>query len=324
MLGPPAAVWLQRKFFAHERYLYYNHALSPHLRLGLSAALLTACALTYLGGWHFRAQLWPAVFPPLREWPFVWLLLSVLFWHLLAQSACQFWPSKPPSQAENQALSLDSVQFKLRGRALLKGLWLKLHRGELLSLLGRNGCGKSSLLKILLGEWQADFASLQYDGKTLKSGLRSYLEPGLIGYLPQENFLPPELRVRQALKLFCGPHAAQVEEHPTLMLLLESRIRSLSGGERRLLELAAVLALPRAFYLLDEPFSELAPLHKQELNRWLQAKTQQAGILLTDQDFTQLQSLSSSWYLLQSGSLHQVSDPEQLQGLYLPEKHSQF
>lgn len=159
----------------------------------------------------------------------------------------------PP--AEKHILEIDSAELAFGERRILSGVYLLVETGGVTAVLGRNGCGKSCLMKILSGSLKAGFCSMRIDGKWH----RRFTEKE-IRYLPQHPFIPGWLRLERALGDFRLQREDLERWFPEFISLRGTRIGELSGGEQRILECFIILRSPARFILLDEPFSQIAPL----------------------------------------------------------------
>lgn len=158
----------------------------------------------------------------------------------------------PP--AEKHILEIDSAELAFGERRILSGVYLLVETGGVTAVLGRNGCGKSCLMKILSGSLKAGFCSMRIDGKWH----RRFTEKE-IRYLPQHPFIPGWLRLERALGDFRLQREDLERWFPEFISLRGTRIGELSGGEQRILECFIILRSPARFILLDEPFSQIAP-----------------------------------------------------------------
>ena len=143
----------------------------------------------------------------------------------------------PP--AEKHILEIDSAELAFGERRILSGVYLLVETGGVTAELGRNGCGKSCLMKILSGSLKAGFCSMRIDGKWH----RRFTEKE-IRYLPQHPFIPGWLRLERALGDF-GLQREDLERwFPEFIPLRGTRIGELSGGEQRILECFIILRSP--------------------------------------------------------------------------------
>ncbi len=205
-------------------------------------------------------------------------------------------------------LEADSVTLTFGGRPILSGAYLSCRRGEIVGLLGRNGSGKSSLLKIIFGSLGADFKHLRIDGTIVPQGYRS----GQLAYLPQGHFLPPFLRVGELLNELDVPARERIVSAGVLERLVRSPVRDLSGGELRFLECCWVLFRPVPFILLDEPFTGLAPVYVELLQQLITEQGKEKGIILTDHQYRSLLESSNRIVLLHNNSVYAIRDERDL------------
>ena len=203
----------------------------------------------------------------------------------------------PP--AEKHILEIDSAELAFGERRILSGVYLLVETGGVTAVLGRNGCGKSCLMKILSGSLKAGFCSMRIDGKWH----RRFTEKE-IRYLPQHPFIPGWLRLERALGDF-GLQREDLERwFPEFIPLRETRIGELSGGEQRILECFIILRSPARFILLDEPFAGVDPLAVADIQEIVQyLKERGMGILITDHNVRETLQIVDRAYILNSGKI---------------------
>lgn len=151
--------------------------------------------------------------------------------------------------SEKHILEIDSVELSFGDRRILSGVYLAVETGGVTAVLGRNGCGKSCLMKILCGSLRADFRSMRIDGVW-----HDRFRADEVRYLAQQGFIPGWLTVDRALRDFGLPWDDLLAWFPLFGKLRGTKIRALSGGERRILESYLILCSPTQFVMLDEPF----------------------------------------------------------------------
>ena len=211
----------------------------------------------------------------------------------------------PP--AEKHILDIDSAELAFGGRSILSGVYLLAETGCVTAVLGRNGCGKSCLMKILSGALKAGFCSMRIDGKW--HGRFTEKE---VRYLPQHAFIPGWLRLERVLRDF-GLSREELERwFPLFVPLRGSRIGELSGGEQRILECFVILRSRTQFILLDEPFSQIAPLHVETLQTLIRQEKMAKGILLTDHMYRHVTGIADRLYVMADGQAYPCANDEEL------------
>jgi lipopolysaccharide export system ATP-binding protein len=190
-------------------------------------------------------------------------------------------------------LVVDNIGKSFRGRSVVKGVSLHLHRGEVVGLLGPNGAGKTTCFYMITGLIAADYGSIYLDGQDV-TAQPMYQRARLgVGYLPQETSIFRGMSVEQNVMAVVemnqkDRHAARAMVDRLLEELRISHLRkspatSLSGGERRRCEIARALASEPAFMLLDEPFAGIDPLAMADIREVIgYLKDQGIGVLITD------------------------------------------
>lgn len=172
-------------------------------------------------------------------------------------------------------------------RVVVNQLDLDVDAGEVVGLLGPNGAGKSTMFQLLAGLQRPKSGTVRLkDVEVTRQPLYQRARMGL-GYLPQGPSVFPRMSVRENVALGSrGASRDVVEallEHEDLGALAERRAGSLSGGERRRVELARVLLAQPAVVLLDEPFAGVDPIHVQAFRQRIRALAAAGtGVLLTD------------------------------------------
>ena len=211
----------------------------------------------------------------------------------------------PP--AEKHILEIDSAELAFGERRILSGVYLLAETGCVTAVLGRNGCGKSCLMKILSGALKAGFCSMRIDGKW--HGRFTEKE---VRYLPQHAFIPGWLRLERVLRDF-GLSREELERwFPLFVPLRGSRIGELSGGEQRILECFVILRSRTQFVLLDEPFSQIAPLHVETLQTLIRQEKMAKGILLTDHMYRHVTGIADRLYVMADGQAYPCANDEEL------------
>lgn len=222
-------------------------------------------------------------------------------------------------------LKLQAVELhkSYRGRKVVDDVDLEIGQGEVVGLLGPNGAGKTTTFYILVGLARPDSGRVLLDGKDI-TDLPMYLRARSgISYLPQEPsvFRPLTveenlLAVLETLPLSPEQQRDRLEELLAQMGLETVRFNrayTLSGGERRRLEIARSLVLEPAFILLDEPFSGIDPLTVVDLQKIIaDLSAAGIGVLITDHNVRETLSVTDRAYIIHNGKIFRAGTPGEL------------
>jgi lipopolysaccharide export system ATP-binding protein len=210
-----------------------------------------------------------------------------------------------------------------RGRKVVDALDLEVGQGEVVGLLGPNGAGKTTTFYILVGLARPDSGRVLLDGEDI-TDLPMYLRARSgISYLPQEPSAFRQLTVEEnllavleTLPLKADQQRDRLEEllaQMGLETVRHSRAYTLSGGERRRLEIARSLVLNPAFILLDEPFSGIDPLAVVDIQKIITDLSRaRIGILITDHNVSETLAVADRAYILHSGRILCAGTPSEL------------
>ncbi|MDT3686100.1 MAG: ABC transporter ATP-binding protein [Pseudorhodoplanes sp.] len=182
------------------------------------------------------------------------------------------------------ALQLDDVSAGYGQTVVLENINLSLKEGESLSIIGRNGVGKTTLLATVMGHTTLHGGSIKLQGKDV-GGLVPYKRNWAgLGYVPQEREIFPSLTLRENLEVAVRPGRWTIEAVYKLFPRLEERQTNygnqLSGGEQQMLAIARALVGNPAVLLMDEPSEGLAPVIVEELTRAVKQLAQAEGLAL--------------------------------------------
>jgi branched-chain amino acid transport system ATP-binding protein len=181
-----------------------------------------------------------------------------------------------------RALELDKVYAGYGETVVLENIGLALDGGETLSIVGRNGVGKSTLLATIMGHTNLHGGTIKLHGKDI-SLLATYrrVSAGL-GYVPQEREIFPSLTLRENLEVAAKPgpwtEKTVFELFPRLAERADNRGNQLSGGEQQMLAIGRALIGNPTVLLMDEPSEGLAPVIVEELARAVKRLTQAGGL----------------------------------------------
>jgi ABC-type multidrug transport system ATPase subunit len=205
-------------------------------------------------------------------------------------------------------LEFDSLYLEFGSQRILSGVHMVCRTGNIVGLLGRNGSGKSCLMKIVFGVLPAEFKSIRFNGTALTD---NYLSRKLIGYLPQDDMIPSFITLKDAVNLF-GVDRHLEKIYPMWKDVRERRSGELSGGQKRLLEVLMILYAPHPFCILDEPFSGLAPVQIELLAEEMRRVKTSKGIIITDHLHRHVRAAADDLYVLANGQTRKVSNDQQL------------
>ncbi len=210
-----------------------------------------------------------------------------------------------------------------RGRKVVDGVSLTIAPGEVIGLLGPNGAGKTTTFHILVGLTRPDAGRVTLNGTDL-TDFPMYLRArhGL-GYLPQEPSVFRKLTVEEnilavleTLPLSAGKRRERLEELLGLMGLAHLRRHpsyTLSGGERRRVEIARTLVISPSFILLDEPFSGIDPVTVLDIQKIVRDLQQRGiGVLVTDHNVRETLRVTDRAYIIHNGRIFRSGTPEAL------------
>jgi ABC-type lipopolysaccharide export system ATPase subunit len=207
-------------------------------------------------------------------------------------------------------LEVDSVQKQYDGKIILSDVYLKCETNNIIGILGRNGSGKSTLLKIIFGIVNADFKFVRIDGE-VKSKTSDLLNQ--ISYLPQENFIPNLFSVKKTILLsITKDKLKEFYEDEMIQSMLNKKIKHLSGGELRYLEIKLILNNPSKFVLLDEPYNGLSPIIIEKINGLITLMSNIKGIIITDHNYENVIKVSTKLVLMKEGKLHHLENKNEL------------
>ena len=207
-------------------------------------------------------------------------------------------------------LHVDSVCKSFGTRQVLHDIFISCKPGEVIGLFGRNGCGKTTLLKIIFGSLRAENKFIKVNGRIVQT-LRE--NQNNIAYLPQKNFLPGHLQVKKIFDLFCkSTQTNSLKNDPHVKPFLDRKSKELSGGERRMIELLLILNSNAQYILIDEPFNGVEPRYKEEIKNNIQKHSEHKGFIITDHDYLSIVAIATKVMLLQDGSIKETTAGDEL------------
>lgn len=219
-------------------------------------------------------------------------------------------------QISMNGLHVDSIQKSYGMRPVLSDVYLSCGKGEIVGLLGRNGSGKSTMLKIIFGSLPSEYSFVRVDGQILnKLSERSRV----IKYLPQDSFLPNHIKIKTIIRLFCEPPNAELLcGHPLINSFLSRKTKELSGGERRFFEILLIIHSPARYVLIDEPFNGVSPLYIDEIKSAIKIQASNKGFVITDHSYRNILDVADRIMLIRDGILRQIDPLELRYWGYIP------
>jgi lipopolysaccharide export system ATP-binding protein len=213
---------------------------------------------------------------------------------------------------------------RFRSRQVVRTISLEINSGEVIGLLGPNGAGKTTAFYMIVGLVPCDQGRILLDGRDL-TGLPMHGRARLgLGYLPQEASVFRKLTVEENILaiLETREELPRAERESILESLLDelhiSQVRnsrgiSLSGGERRRVEIARALAAEPRFILLDEPFAGVDPISVLDIQRIIRHLADRGiGVLITDHNVRETLGICGRAYILNEGTLIAQGTPEEI------------
>jgi lipopolysaccharide export system ATP-binding protein len=222
-------------------------------------------------------------------------------------------------------LKLQAVELSksYRGRRVVDDVELEIGQGEVVGLLGPNGAGKTTTFYIIVGLARPDSGRVLLNGDEI-TDLPMYLRARSgISYLPQEPSVFRQLTseenllaVLETLPLTPEQQRDRLEEllvQMGLETVRQNKAYTLSGGERRRLEIARSLTLQPSFILLDEPFSGIDPLTVKDLQEIIRELSRSGiGVLITDHNVRETLNVTDRAYILRNGKIFRKGRPAEL------------
>jgi lipopolysaccharide export system ATP-binding protein len=223
----------------------------------------------------------------------------------------------------NGELQASSLIKSYRGRRVVNEVSLVLRRGEIVGLLGPNGAGKTTTFYMIVGLVAPESGHVRLCGEEITHTPMYRRARSGISYLPQEPSVFRKLTVAENLLSIAETLNLSLEkrEELTAGLLKEFGIEqlrnqgayTLSGGERRRLEIARALVLTPQFILLDEPFAGIDPLAVLDIQRIVRGlKERGIGVLITDHNVRETLNITDRAYIINDGKILREGSPEQL------------
>ncbi|SEI40050.1 lipopolysaccharide export system ATP-binding protein [Allopseudospirillum japonicum] len=229
----------------------------------------------------------------------------------------------PDTSAYTQ-LKVEHLAKAYKGRQVVQDISLSVHQGQVVGLLGPNGAGKTTSFYMIVGLIKADSGKIWLQDRDISDlPMHGRARAGL-GYLPQEASVFRKLSVYQNILaiLELNPQLSKAQRHQsTLDLLAEFNIlhikdslgMSLSGGERRRVEIARALAANPSFILLDEPFAGVDPISVNDIKHIIiKLREKGIGVLITDHNVRETLDICEQAFIVSEGCMIASGSPQQI------------
>ena len=237
----------------------------------------------------------------------------------------------------SKVLKTENLKKSYSGKTVVDEVNINLKKGEIVGLLGPNGAGKTTTFYMITGMIRPSSGKIFFDDNNITNAPMYRRARMGIGYLAQEPSIFAKLTVENNLRIVLENILPSVEEQTELIdnLLVQFGIDhlrgnlggSLSGGERRRVEICRTLALKPDFILLDEPFAGVDPIAVEDIQQVVTSlKEQNIGVLITDHNVRETLSITDRSYLLYSGKIlksgnaETLANDEEVRKLYLGKK----
>lgn len=202
-------------------------------------------------------------------------------------------------------LKTDSVHLEFDGRKILQDIYIDCRQGEVVGLLGRNGCGKSSLLRIMFGSLKPSYKHISINDIPILKGYHK----GRIAYLPQHTYLPQNIKLKNLAQPIIDPQFwADFSNHPIYQKYYDQKADQLSGGELRQLETLMCIYSRADFILLDEPFTHVSPIQTEMFKEIIGRCAKVKGIIVTDHQYYNILDVADRIILIADGNTKAINN----------------
>ncbi|GGI58169.1 ATP-binding cassette domain-containing protein [Winogradskyella haliclonae] len=205
---------------------------------------------------------------------------------------------------------LDNVELYFKNKRILNGIYLKAETGEVTGVLGRNGCGKTSLLDIAFGNLKPKYKLIRIDSKPLLKPLYKAISTK---YLPQYDSVPKNFKLKSLFELFEVNWTTFTDQFEDYYPYQNYKFGQLSDGQRRFIEIYIVLKSNSDIVLLDEPFNGISPLMIEGVKHIISDEKLNKIIILTDHRYEDVIDITDTLYLLNNGTTKLIKELNELE-----------
>ena len=235
-----------------------------------------------------------------------------------------YWIPAPRTLKIREMLVAKNLVKSYRGREVVRDVSMEVYEGKVVGLLGPNGAGKTTCFYMIVGLIPVDSGKILVDGNDMTHKAMNVRARNGIGYLPQDASIFRKLSVRDnilAILEICSDlnreqrrnEAGRLMEELQVAHLADQTGVSLSGGERRRVEIARALAARPRFMLLDEPFAGIDPISVGDIQRIVcHLVEQNIGVLITDHNVRETLEICDHAYILNDGKVLASGKPTAL------------
>lgn len=209
-------------------------------------------------------------------------------------------------------LDANGLEVSIQSMAALRGFSLSVQPGEMVGLIGRNGAGKTTFMRTVMGHLKPAAGALHFAGDDLAARGRSERASAGIGYMPEDRGLVPQLTVEENILLpIWVSKTLKAKERldfvyglmPEVADMRERKALLLSGGQQKLVALGRALAVGTRMLLLDEPFEGVAPALSQRLSEVIFAlKGKDLSVIISQSDLNHSRTLFEREYVIERGT----------------------
>jgi len=187
---------------------------------------------------------------------------------------------------------------------ILSNIYLNCRTGEAIGLMGRNGSGKSCILNIIFGTLHGENQSVRLNGRYYH---QLFTQNSAIHFMPQDGFLMDYLCFNDLVKIFdLGSNLEKIYDIDEITNNSNIKLRELSGGIKKLIEIVAVIYSGTHFAILDEPFSYLSPVLVEKIITHIRQQAKFKGIILTDHQYKSIFKACDRYYCLSDSILNEI------------------
>ncbi|MFI3285269.1 MAG: ATP-binding cassette domain-containing protein [Rikenellaceae bacterium] len=204
-------------------------------------------------------------------------------------------------------LEIDSVELHFGNRTIISSAYIRVETGTITALLGRNGCGKSCLMRIICGDLKAQNSSIH-----INSIWQPRLNHNQVVYSPQYNILPKNLTLQTIFDDYEVCFDTFALHFPEFAKLKEQKVENMSGGEQRIVNIYIVLNSKSQFAMLDEPFSQIMPIHVTKIKELIKEAAHTKGILITDHMYRNILDITDSLYIMSNTTIYSAKSKDDL------------